>query len=378
MSKKNTGTAGKFFYGIAQGKTDYREKYLTLGADCVKHDCRAISGLFLLTFFSRHCPVPMENPNLKVLLLGWDETTQATESGQPESLQLLQALASQTALTAILPHLPETAAQLPQAHITSLDALTLEDLAELNTPRVTGPWQAPAAPYVGSSETATEGTPSADDQQLSTAANTETGYLPHNSPPDLLLHDEQAAEATEPGADEAHDLDQPADNLTLDESSINGMASLPAYVSPIEFSPERATLRSLLSALPEAPGDLNFQVIQYTRFATHLALRQDFGVIYAPEWHVWLAGLEIRQLTGKPLVLHVHSLALDRNSYDDRGWILELERLALRRATLVLAASQSLSERLQSAYNIAADRIQVVSAHDDEGLTLALRSINKS
>ncbi|QNP50975.1 glycosyltransferase [Hymenobacter qilianensis] len=182
-------------------------------------------------------------------------------------------------------------------------------------------------------------------------------------------------EASEPGADEAHDLDHPGDNLTLDKPAVTVQ---PEYLPPIEFTAERATLRNLLTALPESPGDLNFQIIQYTRFATRLALREQFGVIYAPEWHVWLAGLEIRQLTGRPLVLHVHSLALDRDSLNDRGWILELERLALRRATLVLAASEILAERLQSAYSVAADRIKVVAAHDEEALTVALQSINRN
>jgi hypothetical protein len=74
----------------------------------------------------------------------------------------------------------------------------------------------------------------------------------------------------------------------------------------------------------------------------------------------------------------VHSLALDRDSLNDRGWILELERLALRRATLVLAASEILAERLQSAYSVAADRIKVVAAHDEEALTMALQSINRN
>ncbi|SMB97687.1 hypothetical protein SAMN00120144_1585 [Hymenobacter roseosalivarius DSM 11622] len=314
----------------------------------------------------------MENPNLKVLLLGWDETTQVNYSGQPDSLSLLQALASQTTLTAILSHLPE--GQLSNARITSLDSLTLADLDELQPVRAVGAWQAPAAPYIGATPTET-----ADQENgqagLSETDLNKTGYLPENSPPDLLLADDQAVEASEPGADEAHDLDHPGNNLTLDKP---GAPIQPEYLPSIEFTAERATLRNLLTALPEAPGDLNFQIIQYTRFATRLALREEFGVIYAPEWHVWLAGLEIRQLTGRPLVLHVHSLALDRDSLDDRGWILELERLALRRATLVLAANETLAQRLQSAYSVAADRIQVVPAHDEEALTTALRSIHQS
>lgn len=310
----------------------------------------------------------MENPNLKVLLLGWDETLHITDPDQSDSMSLLQALAAQTTLTAILPHLPADAAQLVhRARLTGLDTLDAADLQALATSRVAGAWQVPAAPYVGASEPAPD--PYVEQSAASAATRPENGA--QNSPPELLQIDEQAA-ATEPGVEEAHDLSQPADDLSPN-------APAPTFkVAPIEFAADRATLRSLLEVLPDAPGDLNFQIIQYTRFATHLALREQFGVIYAPEWPVWLAGLEIRQMSSKPLVLHVHSLALDRDTADDRGWILELERLALRRATLVLAASEELAARLESAYDVAADRIRVVADHDDDALTAALRSVTQT
>lgn len=319
----------------------------------------------------------MENPNFKVLLLGWDETTPVNESEQPGSLPLIEALVSQATLTAILPHLPAEASNFPQARITGLDGLTAADLAAMTTLRVAGAWQAPAAPYRGASPSDSvsylpnpQGTTAPSGLSIEANGSAASGYTLQKSPPDLFLPDEQTADDAEPGPAEAHDLNQPADNLTPDEPAPAASSNLP----PVEFSPERATLNNLFSNLSEAPSDLNFQVIQYTRFATRLALREDFGVIYAPEWPVWLAGLEIRQLTGRPLVLHVHSLALDRNTPDDRGWILELERLALRRATLVLAASEALAQRLSDAYEVAAERIQVVPAHDDAALTNALRT----
>ncbi|QNP50976.1 hypothetical protein H9L05_12595 [Hymenobacter qilianensis] len=116
----------------------------------------------------------MENPNLKVLLLGWDETTQVNDSDQPDSLPLLQALASRTALTAILPHLPT--GQLSNARITSLDTLTLADLDELQPVRDISSWQAPAAPYIGATQD------KAESAGLSQTAPDEKDYLTQNSP----------------------------------------------------------------------------------------------------------------------------------------------------------------------------------------------------
>jgi len=117
-------------------------------------------------------------------------------------------------------------------------------------------------------------------------------------------------------------------------------------------------------------------VIQYARFATRLALSEQFAVIYAMDWPVWLAALEIRQATGRPLALHVHSLATDRDTPADRGWGLELERLALRRADLVLADSEAVAQRLIEEYDLPAEQVRVVAAFDDEALLAALRPLS--
>ncbi|WP_254244806.1 glycosyltransferase [Hymenobacter sp. BRD67] len=96
--------------------------------------------------------------------------------------------------------------------------------------------------------------------------------------------------------------------------------------------------------------DLNFQVIQYARFAVPVARAElGFDAIYAPAWPTWLAAQELRQRTGQPLVLHVASLAArPEESLDTAtGWIAELQRQALRRANLILTETPALAERVR-------------------------------
>jgi hypothetical protein len=73
-------------------------------------------------------------------------------------------------------------------------------------------------------------------------------------------------------------------------------------------SPQLAALRSAGQAF-DAP-DLNFQIIRYARMAVPQALNErPFGVIYAPAWPTWLAAQELRHRSGQPLVLHIAKLA---------------------------------------------------------------------
>jgi hypothetical protein len=147
-------------------------------------------------------------------------------------------------------------------------------------------------------------------------------------------------------------------------------AAVPTSESASAAHPE---LRPAAGHYP-AP-DLNFQIIQYARFAVPVALADPtFDAIYAPAWPTWLAAQELRQRTGKPLVLHLAALAALGNESADTatGWIAELQRQALRRADLVLAETPALAQRLQHELGLAAGTVRVIAAADTEAIAQAL------
>ena len=107
-------------------------------------------------------------------------------------------------------------------------------------------------------------------------------------------------------------------------------------------------------------------MIQYARQAAQLVRgRTDFGVIYAPNWPAWLAALEIRNSSGRPLVLYAASLATDFASPAERGWLLEMERMALRRAHLILVPDEAPAPAPAGHYGEPPGEVRVVAAHDE-------------
>ena len=101
----------------------------------------------------------------------------------------------------------------------------------------------------------------------------------------------------------------------------------------------------------------------------------DFGVIYAPNWPAWLAALEIRTSSGRPLVLYLASLATDLPSPAEHGYQLEMERMAMRRARLVLVPDDTLHHRLLALYEDAAGKVRVVAATDDAAVQRVLGEV---
>ncbi len=87
-------------------------------------------------------------------------------------------------------------------------------------------------------------------------------------------------------------------------------------------------------------GDLARKVIEYSKIAAKLALQMDFDIIHAHDWLTYLAGVEVKKATGKPLVLHLHASQFDRGGADARGWIYEIEKFGMEQADAVIPVSK--------------------------------------
>lgn len=154
------------------------------------------------------------------------------------------------------------------------------------------------------------------------------------------------------------------------------LASEPAPGPPaMSVSPVPRALHPIIGHYP-AP-DLNYQVIQYARFAVPVALAEaEFAAIYAPAWPTWLAAQELRQRTGRPLVLHVATLAAadDEPVGTATGWMADLQRQTIQRADLILAETPALAERLRRELGLPFAAVQAVAAADAPAIAQALHA----
>jgi glycosyltransferase involved in cell wall biosynthesis len=119
-------------------------------------------------------------------------------------------------------------------------------------------------------------------------------------------------------------------------------------------------------------GDVIRKVMQYADITTNLAASLDFDVIHAHDWMTMLAGIKIKQLTGKPLVMHIHSLEVDRSGTDSRGWVYELEKKGMEFADLLIPVSNFTAENIRQYYGIDPGKIAVV--HNGSNVVTPFRS----
>lgn len=125
-------------------------------------------------------------------------------------------------------------------------------------------------------------------------------------------------------------------------------------------------LQELLRATPPmGPGahygsDLFQETARYARSVLALASLCDFDLIHAHDWMTYPSAMLLQRATGKPLVLHVHSIEFDRSGHGGDARILGIERAGLHSADRVIAVSHYTRSLVHEHYGVPLDKIDVV------------------
>jgi len=94
--------------------------------------------------------------------------------------------------------------------------------------------------------------------------------------------------------------------------------------------------------------DLIDKVKQYAHYVLQVGMKKDFDIIWAHDWMTYLAGIELKKATGKPLAIHVHATTYDRGGADARGWVFDIEKYGMEQADLILPVSNYTGHICQS------------------------------
>ncbi len=114
------------------------------------------------------------------------------------------------------------------------------------------------------------------------------------------------------------------------------------------------------SLMPDYDGDLVAASHRYAQFAAEACRGLDFDVIHAHDWLTYPAGIALQRLTGKPLVVHVHSTEFDRSGEHPNQGVYNIERRGMWAADRIIAVSLLTKNVCVNRYGIAADKVDVV------------------
>ncbi len=120
------------------------------------------------------------------------------------------------------------------------------------------------------------------------------------------------------------------------------------------------------------------QAMYETAVAELVAERaQEFSVIHAHDWLTFRAALRVREESGKPLILHVHSIERDRAGGElGNPLVREIEATAFALADRIIAVSEYTRRMIAADYDIPLEKIAVVHNSIDAADVAPLDSQN--
>lgn len=107
-------------------------------------------------------------------------------------------------------------------------------------------------------------------------------------------------------------------------------------------------------------GDLFSEIQRYATLASEIARQEQFDVVHAHDWMTFPAGLAVAGISGKPLVVHVHSTEFDRAGMNIDTRIYDIERRGMQGAMKVIAVSYLTKTLVTHHYGIDPAKVEVV------------------
>ncbi|MCH7401253.1 glycosyltransferase family 4 protein [Belliella kenyensis] len=106
--------------------------------------------------------------------------------------------------------------------------------------------------------------------------------------------------------------------------------------------------------------DLLQEVSRYALVAAQIAKSKEHDVIHAHDWLAYPAGIAAKQISGKPLVAHIHATEFDRSGESAGGPVYEIEYAGLHAADHVVAVSHLTRNIVINKYGVHPDKVSVL------------------
>ncbi len=161
-------------------------------------------------------------------------------------------------------------------------------------------------------------------------------------------------------------------------------SSIIPYISPEEF--EKIHSQDELDAISRSSrvlardfvfsgkygNDLLEEVSRYALVASAVAASREFDIIHAHDWLTYPAGIAAKEVSGKPLVVHIHATEFDRSGKNVNQEVYDIERRGMQAADRVIAVSNLTRQTVINNYGIDPDKVftvhNAVEPVDKEGV----------
>jgi glycosyltransferase involved in cell wall biosynthesis len=107
-------------------------------------------------------------------------------------------------------------------------------------------------------------------------------------------------------------------------------------------------------------SSLYTEILNYSIVASAIALENQFDVIHAHDWLTYPAGIAAKEISGKPLVIHVHATDFDRSGGNVNPKVYDIEKRGMDVADKIITVSNWTRDIVINKYGIDPDKVITV------------------
>jgi glycosyltransferase involved in cell wall biosynthesis len=102
------------------------------------------------------------------------------------------------------------------------------------------------------------------------------------------------------------------------------------------------------------------EINKYAVVASVIAEENEFDIIHAHDWLAYPAGIAAMEVSGKPLVIHVHATDFDRSGGNVNPDVYRIEKNGMDAASKIITVSNLTRDIVINRYNIDPDKVETV------------------
>jgi glycosyltransferase involved in cell wall biosynthesis len=107
-------------------------------------------------------------------------------------------------------------------------------------------------------------------------------------------------------------------------------------------------------------GSLMDEINKYAIVASVIAEENEFDIIHAHDWLAYPAGIAAMEVSGKPLVIHVHATDFDRSGGSVNPDVYRIEKSGMDAASKIITVSNLTRDIVINKYHIHPDKVETV------------------
>ncbi|MGA2405459.1 MAG: glycosyltransferase [Bacteroidales bacterium] len=102
------------------------------------------------------------------------------------------------------------------------------------------------------------------------------------------------------------------------------------------------------------------EIYKYSIVASVIAEENEFDIIHAHDWLAYPAGIAAMEVSGKPLIIHVHATDFDRSGGSVNPDVYHIEKNGMDAASKIITVSNLTRDIVINKYNISPDKVETV------------------